>query len=207
MRRLLAIFWLSLCLLAPAGGAEESLVKNYFRELRSLEGAFVQTVFDADAELIQASSGKVYMNKPGRFRWDYLEPFEQVIVADGARLWLYDKDLEQVTVRPMGDVLSATPLAVLSGVAPIDETFSISEPVEHGGLAWYELLPLVEDPEFTTLWVGFNQAGELRTLELVDTFGQRTRLSFDDLTPNAPVASSLFEFEPPEGVDVVGDRS
>jgi len=187
--------------------AEPSRVQDYFRQLQSLEGDFVQTVFDADAELIQASSGRVYMTKPGRFRWDYREPFEQLIVADGARLWLYDKDLEQVTVRPLNEVLSATPLAVLSGAAPIDETFSISEPISHSGLDWYELLPMVPDAEFTTLWVGFSEGGELRTLELVDTFGQRTRLSFDDLDPNASVDPTLFRFQPPPGVDVVGDAS
>ena len=206
-KRLIGMLSLVLWLPSLVAAADTTLVQDYFRQLQSLEGDFVQTVFDADAELIQASSGKVYMAKPGRFRWDYQEPFEQLIVADGDRLWLYDKDLEQVTVRPMAEVLSTTPLAVLSGAAPIDETFSISEPVTHGGLAWYELLPTVPDAEFTTLWVGFNESGELRTLELVDTFGQRTRLSFDDLDPNASVDPALFRFEPPEGVDVVGDAS
>lgn len=207
MRLFASLLFCLLLLPATAQSVEDDLVRRYFRQLQSLEGDFVQTVFDADGELIQSSAGRVYMSKPGRFRWDYLEPFEQLIVADGERLWLYDKDLEQVTVRPMGEVLSATPLAVLSGVAPIEDTFSISEPMVSSGLAWYELLPLVTDAEFTTLWVGFSEAGELRTLELVDTFGQRTRLSFDQLVPNTPVASELFEFQPPEGVDVVGDAS
>ena len=116
MRKLIVL--LGLLGLLTGAEAAQSLVTGYFRDLQSLETDFVQSVFDADSQLIESSSGHMLMQKPGRFRWDYRQPYEQLIVADGDRIWHYDSDLEQVTVRRLDRALSATPLALLSGAAP-----------------------------------------------------------------------------------------
>jgi len=185
---------------APA----ETLVQRYFRDLTSLRAEFVQQVFDERSEIIQQSSGRVYMQKPRRFRWDYREPYRQIIVADGRRLWLYDSELEQVTVRQLDEALTAAPLALLSGAAPIDEAFAIGESYTRDQLQWFELQPKTEQAEFKLLRVAF-QGEALKILELEDVFNQRTRLQFDELERNPTIDPVLLRFVPPPGADVIGD--
>lgn len=187
-----------------AGAASADFVKDYFRSLTSLQADFVQTVFDEKSRAVERSQGQMAMQKPGRFRWDYREPFAQVIVADGERLWLYDKELEQVTVRPLDEALSATPLALLSGAAPLEEAFKVAAVTSRDGLQWFELRPKTEQTEFNVLRIAFR--GEaLQVLELEDIFNQRTRLEFTQLSRNAEVDPALLHFTPPAGVDVVGE--
>lgn len=204
------LFWglLSLVLPLAAAGAvgiqSASQVQSYFHDLTSLRADFVQTVFDAQSRPVQTSSGRMYMQKPGRFRWDYRQPYAQVIVADGERLWLYDSELEQVSVRRMDAALGATPLALLSGAAPIEEAFRVDSGVTEGDVHWYELRPKDPQAEFKRLRVAFK--GEaLIGIELEDVFNQRTRLSFRDLERNVDLDPKLFQFTPPPGVDVVGE--
>jgi len=121
----LTILILSLLSALPAWAATPSSVQRYFQNLQSLRADFIQRVFDEQARVMQTSSGQMLMQKPGRFRWDYRTPAEQIIVADGERLWAYDVDLAQVTVRKLDQALSSTPLALLSGAAPIEETFTV----------------------------------------------------------------------------------
>lgn len=127
-----------------------------------------------------------------------------MIVADGQRLWLYDKELQQVTVRVLDQALSATPLALLSGAAPIEEAFTVTSASKRDGLQWYELRPKEEQTEFKLLRVAFN-GDTLKIIELEDAFNQRTRLSFEQLQPNVAIDPELLRFIPPKGVDVVGD--
>jgi outer membrane lipoprotein carrier protein len=190
---------------ADAAAAEtETEVERYFRDLRSLRAEFVQQVFDAQRADVQTSSGVMVMQKPGRFRWDYVLPFEQVIVADGDRLWHYDSELQQVTVRRLDQALGSTPLALLSGAAPIAETFSVGPPQQEGGLQWFELKPKDEQAEFRRLRVAFG-GDDLKMIELVDAFDRRTRLRFERLERNVAIDASLLRFEPPAGVDVLGE--
>lgn len=182
----------------------ESLVERYFGDLKSLRADFVQTVFDEQSRVLETSSGRMYMQRPGRFRWDYREPFEQMILADGERLWHYDSELEQVTVRGMGDVLGSTPLALLSGAAPIEEVFTVDEVTQRDGMQWYALHPKHSQGDFKVLRVAFED-DSLRVIELEDVFNQRTRLRFEDLERNVAIDPSLWRFQPPPGVDVVGD--
>lgn len=179
-------------------------VEQYFQNLKSLRADFVQTVFDDQSQLLQASSGRLHMQRPGRFSWDYTEPFPQMIVSDGERLWLYDSELEQVTVKRLDQALSATPMALLSGAAPIEETFIVGEKTAQNGLDWYQLTPKEQSSDFQALWVGFANE-ELSAIELHDNFGQRTRLSFERLERDVALDPALFVFIPPPGVDVVGD--
>lgn len=179
-------------------------VQRYFQELRALRADFVQEIYDEQGRLIRRSSGRMLMQQPGKFRWDYQKPSPQIVVADGQRLWSYDQDLEQVSVRPLDQALSATPLSLLSGTAPLDASFTIGPGQVRDGLTWYELQPKQSQPEFRLLRVAFR--GEvLASLELEDGFGQRTRLDLDHLERNPSLDPALLRFTPPAGVDVVGD--
>lgn len=202
MLLMLVFGWL---LAGPAqSAAQQWSVPRYFQDLQSLRADFVQRVFDERAQIIQTSSGQMLMQKPGKFRWDYQTPAEQIIVADGERLWAYDVGLEQVTVRKLDTALSSTPLALLSGTAPLDETFTIGPVRQRDGLDWYELTPRQPQPEFRLLRVVF-KGDRLVSLELEDGFGQRTRLDFQKLERNPVLDPALLKFTPPPGVDVVGD--
>lgn len=203
------IFCLLLWLVAvPGFGAvdrfSESRVERYFSDLTSLRTDFVQTVFDEQSRVLETSSGRMYMQRPGRFRWDYREPFEQMILADGERLWHYDSELEQVTVREMDNVLGSTPLALLSGAAPIEEVFTVDRVAQRDGMQWYELHPKNTQADFKVLRVAFKN-DSLSAIELEDVFNQRTRLRFAHLERNVDIDPSLWRFRPPPGVDVVGD--
>lgn len=195
---------LGLLLALSVQAAPPSPVQRYFQDLRTLRADFIQRVFDERARIVQSSSGRMLMQKPGKFRWDYRTPAEQIIVADGERLWAYDVDLAQVTVRKLDQALSSTPLALLSGAAPIEETFTIGEAHGQDGLTWYELSPKQPQPEFRWLRVAF-KGDALVSLELEDSFGQRTRLDFQKLERNPALDPALLQFTPPPGVDVVGD--
>lgn len=179
-------------------------VQRYFQDLQSLRADFIQRVYDERARIVQSSSGQMLMRKPGQFRWDYRTPAEQIIVADGERLWAYDVDLAQVTVRKLDTALSATPLALLSGAAPIEDTFEVGNVQRRDGVDWYDLTPKQPQPEFRLLRVAF-KGNALVSLELEDGFGQRTRLDFQKLERNPTLDPALLKFTPPPGVDVVGD--
>jgi outer membrane lipoprotein carrier protein len=200
----LIVLTLGLALAMPALAAAPSPVQRYFQSLQSLRADFIQRVFDERSRIVQSSSGRMLMQKPGKFRWDYRAPAEQTIVADGERLWAYDVDLAQVTVRKLDQALGSTPLALLSGAAPIEETFTVGGARGQDGLTWYELTPKQPQPEFRLLRVAF-KGDALVTLELEDNFGQRTRLDFQKLERNPALDPALLKFTPPPGVDVVGD--
>jgi len=200
----LTLLMLSLILAAPSLAAPPASVQRYFQDLQALRADFIQRVFDERARIVQTSSGQMLMRKPGQFRWNYRTPAEQIIIADGERLWAYDVDLEQVTVRRLDRALGSTPLALLSGAAPIEESFKVGGAQRRDGLDWYELTPREPQSEFRALRVAFK--GEtLVSLELEDHFGQRTRLDFQNLERNPDFDPTLLRFTPPPGVDVVGD--
>ncbi len=201
--RQLLLLTLSVLLMSPVWAAT-SPVQRYFQDLQSLRADFIQRVFDERSRVVQSSSGQMLMQKPGKFRWNYRTPAEQIIVADGDRLWAYDIDLAQVTVRTLDKALGSTPLALLSGAAPIEEAFTVGNTLSQDGLTWYELTPKQPQPEFRLLRVAF-KGDLLVSLELEDGFGQRTRLDFQKLERNPALDPALLKFTPPPGVDVVGD--
>lgn len=200
------ILILSLIGAAPVLAASPTSVQRYFQSLQSLRAEFIQQVYDDRSRLMQASSGQMLMQKPGKFRWNYRTPSEQIIVADGEHLWSYDVDLAQVTVRKLDKALGSTPLALLSGAAPIDEAFTVGAARTQNGLDWYDLTPKQPQPEFRMLRVAF-KGDTLVSLELEDGLGQRTRLDFQKLERNPSLDPALLKFTPPPGVDVVGDPS
>lgn len=186
---------------APA--AEE--LEYFLDELQSFQADFRQTVVDAEGRLVEEARGQLFFLRPGRFRWDYQYPYEQLIVADGERIWIYDADLEQVTVRPAADVHS--PMALLDGTATLSESFEILyEPGvddEANGRQWLRLQPREADGDFETVRVGLYH-GQLVVMVIEDAFGQVTTIEFGDGVRNLALDEELFVFVPPEGVDVIG---
>jgi chaperone LolA len=198
-----AIVLLLLCAVAApalaANGPER--LNAFLDEVHSLRAVFEQSVYDEDARQIDAASGKVYIARPGRFRWDYTEPYPQEIVGDGDKVWVYDSELEQVTVRPLGDALGDTPVMLLSSDEPVEHSFEVHAVDGPDGYAWAELIPLADQVSFTRIRLGFD--GEtLRVMELKDAFGQLTRLHFAEVERNPVLDPTLFRFTPPEGADV-----
>ena len=195
--------WLLATGVAQAGVASERL-SAFFANSGGLRASFVQTIQGAAFDQPETSRGTLVMQRPGKFRWDYQEPYKQEIVADGKNLWLYDADLAQVVVKPLDEALGDTPAMLLSGSGNVQERFKLEELADRGdGLAWVKLIPRQEDTGFESVSLGFD-AHSLRMMELVDGFGQLTRLEFNDVETNAKLAPAAFRFVPPKGVDVVG---
>ena len=173
---------------------------NFFNKLETLSADFSQQVVDGDNREIQAASGRMWIRRPGMFRWDYLEPYQQQVVADGERLWSYDKDLEQVTVQDADEVLTATPAMLLSGERPLADVFDIHETASQHIL----LTPKNNDSNVTELRLQFSDGG-LERIAAADTFGNTTIFSFTNVQRNPLLDRQLFKFQPPEGADVVGE--
>lgn len=185
-------------------GAGLDQLNAFTNELVSYSADFTQTVYDAKDNPVKESSGSVVLMRPGRFAWDYKEPSEQKIVADGEKIWVYDVDLAQVTVRKIDATLGSTPIMLLGGDQPLDSEFNIKELGNSDGINWLELTPKQEGAEFEKVFMGVNAEG-LAAMELRDNFGQATQIRFTDIDVNGPVVEGTFDFTPPEGVDVVGE--
>ena len=187
---------------AAGDAAALERVERVLAELESVRADFVQETLDAQSRTTQRAVGTLALKRPGRFRWDYSEP-RQVIVSDGTRLWLYDADLAQVTVRTVRDTLSQTPAMLLSGQARVRDGFTARAGAHAAGLDWVVLTPRLRDTDFRELRLGF--AGTtLRRMEFEDKLNQVTRVEFTKLERNARLADALFVFVPPPGADVVG---
>jgi chaperone LolA len=202
MRLLFLLFALLLGSAAHAGGVER--LKAFIAGAKTAEADFTQTVSDRNGRVTQQASGRMAFARPGKFRWDYSAPYEQVIVGDGTRLWLYDTDLEQVTVKPLGDVIAGTPAALLAGDNAIEKYFRLKNAGEGGGLEWLEATPRTQDTTFERIRMGF-KGDVLVQMELFDTFGQRTTLKLSRLVRNPSIPPARFSFTPPKGADVIGE--
>jgi len=167
-------------------------------------GEFEQKIFDSNRRLLQESRGVLAFSRPGKFRWTYLKPYAQLIVGDGSKVWIYDEDLKQVTVKKLDQALGSTPAALLAGNNEAMRAFRLSDKGSKDGLEWLEALPRDKDGNFETIRMGFNRSG-LQIMELVDGFGQTTVLRFKALERNPKLDSALFRFSPPKGADVIGD--
>lgn len=199
---------LLVAMLAPvsvlAGDATQRL-HAFFSEVHTLSADFDQTVLDPNHRQIQSAQGRLYLQRPGRFRWDYTTPYKQLLVGDGKKVWFYDTELEQVTVKNQGAALGGSPALLLSGDRPLEQSFKITERGTQDGLDWLELSPKTKDTEFSSVRLGF-RGDALEAMELTDGFGQTTHLHFTHERRNPPLDNALFKFDPPEGVDVVGDQ-
>lgn len=205
---MLAAAWLlpGLPALAAAEDAPApARLRAFLAETITFEARFSQVLLEADSERAQVSEGRFYLHRPQRFRWDYVSPVPQLVVADGENLWLYDPDLEQATVRALDDGLSSTPAMLLSGTGVLEDSFRIGAAYHEDDFDWVELAPLSEAADFTGVRVGFEQ-DRLAALELMDALGQTTIIRFSDVKVNEPLDAELFRFNPPDGVDVISDE-
>lgn len=180
---------------------------QFFEEVTSLQANFVQRVDSQEFSKTEISKGSLRMMRPGKFRWDYRTPFEQQITADGTNLWIYDMDLDQVIVKPLDQAIGNTPAVLLSGNADLSERFSIKDvkpPKQDASLTWVELKPIDTEAGFQLLLLGFGK--ELKKMVLTDAFSQTTTIEFIDLIRNPELDSDIFDFQPPPGIDVLGER-
>ncbi len=191
-----------LCLPGVAGAATaEMILERFFQNLRTLQADFEQETLNASLAAQSSAQGRLYVSRPGKFRWDYLRPYRQQVISDGRQLWIYDEDLEQVTRRPLMASLGHTPALLLSEQAPLKESFFIHDEGETLGVRWIRLLPRSEQANFVQIKLAFRR-GQLREMHLRDKLDQLTRLRFTRLEKNPALDDDLFSFTPPEGVDV-----
>jgi len=188
--------------LAPAAGVER--FQAYLRDTQTARADFEQRVYDRERKLVQQSRGSFAFLRPGRFRWTYAQPYPQVIVGDGARVWIYDEDLNQVTVRAMARALGSTPAALLAGAADVERGFELADAGQRDGLEWLEAKPREREAGFELIRLGMGAAG-VQAMELVDQFGQTTVLRFSNIARNPSLDPSAFRFTPPKGADVLGE--
>jgi outer membrane lipoprotein carrier protein len=198
-----AVLALPLVVFASAAwaSASEDLARFYDR-VRTVNGRFEQVLIDESGKQVEKSAGQFWISRPGRFRWDYAQPYSQEIVADGERVWVYDADLKQVSVRAMNASLGSTPALLLAGSPRVRDQFTIRDLPARGDLQWAELKPKARDSGLDAVRVGF-AAGRLRVLELADGFGQTTRVTFSDTRENDTIDKGRFAFRTPPGVDVI----
>lgn len=204
MRKLV---WLSaLCLCSPIALAEtgRAALDRFADGLSGLEGRFEQQVFNTDGSLREQTTGSVAMQAPHLFRWQYEQPYEQLVVADGSHVWLHDIDLEQVTVRRQADQEAQSPLVVLTDPASLDRRYTVTELGEIDGVHWLRLEPSGEESEFRHVELGLGAAG-LERMHLEDMLGGRSLFTFSDWQRNPEHPPQRFRFVPPDGVDVIGD--
>jgi len=208
MKKLLATFALTALAAAAHAGAMDSL-ENFIRNAKTGKAEFTQTITaparEGQAARSKSSSGTFEFQRPNHFRFEYRKPFEQTIVADGQTLWLHDKDLNQVSRRAQANVLASTPAALIAAspdLATLKRDFDLQELPDSNGMSWVQATPKQKEGQLTNMKVGF-RGDQLATLDILDSFGQRSVLTFNGMQVNAGVSADAFRFTPPKGVDVV----
>ncbi|MFT5659072.1 MAG: outer membrane lipoprotein carrier protein [Gammaproteobacteria bacterium] len=187
---------------AYAKTAEQRL-NTALKNLDSLTADFKQTVMDDGKKVLQQSSGTVAIQRPGKFAWIYTAPYEQRIIADGSELWIYDVDLDQVTVKPMESGLATAPIMILMKQDTVNSDFTVNEVGQRKFLYWVELEPKSKELEYSHVYIGLEN-DVIKAMELRDNFGQSTQIVFENLRQNVIHNPKVFQFIPPEGVDVFG---
>lgn len=196
---------LNLATLGNAAADALDRLNEYLADTRTLRGQFTQTVTDRTGRKLQGSSGQMVFARPSLFRWTYEKPYAQVIVGDGKRVWFYDPDLEQVTVQRMNQAIGQSPAALLAGSNDIEKHFRLKDGGTHDGLEWLIATPKNGEGTFEHVRIGFRNS-QIETLELKDNLGQTSRMTFSRLQHNPVIASDVFRFKPPKGVDIIGDH-
>ena len=202
MRALLACA-LAVCTAAAHAGGTDAL-RSYLRDTQAVKARFAQVVVDKNLKRLSEAVGTMQFQRPGRFRWEYAKPYEQLIVGDGARVWVYDKDLNQVTMRKLDRALGSTPAALLAGSNEIEKAYTLADIGQQDGLDWVEATPRSKEGTFERVRMGFGKDG-LEAMELHDAFGQTTLIKFGSIERNPKLAADLFRFTPPKGADVISE--
>ncbi len=196
------LFGLTLLCAALAAQADAvDTLRDFVRDVKSGRSAFSQTVTSTDGARKKTSSGQFEFLRPGRFRFSYTKPFEQLVVADGVKVWIYDADLNQASSRKLAQALGATPAALLTG-ASLDSDFVLTPQPAKDGLEWALATPKAKDGPFQSMRVGF-KGRDLAAVEIVDSFGQRSLLQFSRFDANVALDAARFNYTPPAGADVI----
>lgn len=198
--RRLAAAGLALAALTARADAVDTL-RDYVRDVKSGRASFTQTVTAADGQRRRSSSGRFEFQRPNRFRFAYDKPFEQLIVGDGQKVWIYDAELNQVSVRRFAQALGATPAALLAGAA-LDQDFTLQADGAADGIDWVRATPKAQEGAFQAIRIGF-RGRDLAAVEILDAFGQRSLLQFSGYAANAAIPEASFRFVPPKGADVI----
>lgn len=205
MRKLL--LWIMLSLFAGAAVAATGArvrLDAFAHGLHALRGDFSQTVYDSHGNITGSSQGVLALEAPRLFRWQVTKPYKQLIVADGKKVWIYEPDLQQVTVRDQGAQEAHSPLTVLTDLSQLDSEFKASDVGTRDGLEWLRLVSRSQDPQFDYAEIGFDASGP-RRMVFKDTIGNRTEIAFSEWQRNPSLPADTFTFVPPKGTDVVGD--
>lgn len=189
---------------AGSAGPARTGLEQFSHNLQSLKADFTQTIVAPDGRLESESSGEMWLQRPGLFRWTYGGDFPEIIVADGKKLWLYDPMLEQVTVKPQSGLAEDSPLMLLTDLDSLDEQFTVTEVGDYEGMNLLELVSVNSESEFDRVLLGF-EGDQLALMSLEDAFGLRTQIRFSNISRNPELDPELFRFDPPENTDVVGD--
>lgn len=188
-------------ILAQAGAIDQ--LRAFLDDTRSYRADFEQSVLSRNGRKPQLSSGKLAIQRPGRLRWEILQPYPQLVVGDGEKIWIHDPELQQVTVRPAGQAIGGSPAALLAGNNALEKNFNLRDGGEQDGLAWVEATPKSADSGFEKVRIGM-LGKEMQAMELFDNFGQTTRIRLLRAEHNPALPAALFRFTPPAGADVIG---
>ena len=194
-----------LVFVSPAHAEGEAVLKTLF-SYKTLKADFTQEILDQNRHVQQQMHGRLVIQRPGKFRWNYQSPYEQEIVADGKRVWLYDVDLEQVTIKPQDQALTGSPASLLSTHSRLEDEFKIRIVQRNDGLQWFELTPKAKESSFEQIFLGLKQK-QLYRLQIKDSFGQQTDVEFENVQTNPSVSADTFAFTIPKGVDVIDETA
>lgn len=196
---------LSLVLFSQAAMADGvSSLRDFFNNTSTMRAQFTQVVNDNKGRKVQEVAGTMQLQRPNKFRWDYKKPYEQQIVSDGKQVFLFDTELQQVTIRELSKTLGSSPAAMLAGGEAVEKSFTLKNATRKDGLIWVLAIPKDKESGFDRVLLGF-KADKLRKMELYDSFNHITHITFDEVERNPKLQDSTFLFTPPKGVDVVGD--
>ncbi len=201
------LIFLTFFFINSASYAADEPVKQlqaFLKASKSLTADFKQVLINEAGDPYQTSYGIFYLQRPGKFRWDYLKPFQQQIVSTSGKVWFYDTDLEQVTIKKLDESVGSTPALLLSGNISLDDNFTMQDQGVDGDMQWIKLLPKNQESSFKYILIGLNK-GSLGGMELSDNFGQLTRIYFSNVLLNPPIKPTVFEFKAPKGADVFSD--
>lgn len=193
---------LTLPLAAQADGV--SSLKKFYDETHAVKASFHQVVTDKQGQTIQDVYGEMQLKRPNKFKWDYHKPFEQQIISDGKKVWLYDTELAQVSVRELSKALGSSPAALLAGGDSLDKNFKIANVYRKDGLDWVGTNPKDSDSGFNKISLGF-KSDVIQEMDMIDSFGHQTKILFSNVVHNPVIDDKTFLFQPPKGVDVVGE--
>ena len=198
----LFLFVFSVSTTAFADGV--SSLRDFFNNTNTMRAKFSQVVTDTQGRKVQEVEGTMQLQRPNKFRWDYNKPYEQQIISDGKDVFLYDTDLQQVTVRALSHAIGSSPAALLAGGNAVEKSFTLKNAIRKDDLTWVLALPKDKDSGFERVLLGF-KADKLRKMELYDSFNHVTNITFDAVERNPSLQDATFLFTPPKGVDVVGE--